>query len=122
MGLALLAEAMLNGAHLPMPLLSVGVVSDRLEIPLKQALLAAMCGVSRGIFSICIKQLANAGWCEIQYATISLLQIEAWVHFSSAQRHSRTRLDKPDMPKVLALLQEAARSCQDERATGARHA
>ena len=104
LGLALLAEAMLsNSSHLPGTRLD-----DSLEIPLKQALLASLCGVTRGVLSVCLKQLAAAGWCHVHYATVTLRRLKTWGSFSDAQRHNRLSLSKSSMPELLSLMDEAS--------------
>jgi CRP-like cAMP-binding protein len=104
MGLAMLADAMLNNSsHLPKNL-----AGESLEIPLKQSLLASMCGVSRGIFSVCIQQLAAAGWLNINYATVELKPIKIWQQFAASQRQNQQCITKLAMPEILALMQMAA--------------
>ena len=104
MGLALFAEAMASSSsHLPH-----FDLEDNLDIPLKQALLASMCGVSRGIFSICAKQLAAAGLLRVNYSSVGLLGLKTWGRFSKARRQNRLNLIKPSMPELLSLLQAAS--------------
>jgi CRP-like cAMP-binding protein len=104
MGLCLLSEALLsNSSHMP-----INRLDDALEIPLKQSLLAGLCGVSRGIFSVCLQQLAAAGWLNINYATIEIKSIQTWQHFLNSQRHSRQNTSKPSMDEILVLLQLAS--------------
>ena len=122
MGMALIAEALLQPHPTLRPSANWELASDRLDISVKQALMASMCGVSRGIFSVCINQLERASWCEIQYGTISLLQIKAWIHFSAAQRHNRIHMDKPAMPEILLQLDAAAQECRSDTNHLARHA
>lgn len=104
MGLALFAAAMASSSsHLPH-----FEFEDSLDIPLKQSLLASMCGVSRGIFSVCVKQLAAAGLLRVDYATVGLLSLKTWGRFSHAYRHNRQNLIKPSMLELLSLMQEAS--------------
>lgn len=104
MGLALFAEAMASSSsHLPH-----FELEDSLDIPLKQSLLASMCGVSRGIFSVCVKQLAAAGLLRVNYATVALVGLKTWGRFSNAHRQSRLNLVKPSMQALLSLLQAAS--------------
>ncbi len=103
-GLALLSEALLsNASHL-----LGNELDDYLEIPLKHSLLASLCGVSRGVFSACVKQLAQAGWLRVSYATLDLLHIKSWSRFSNAHRQSRHNFNKPSMQALLAIMQQAA--------------
>lgn len=104
MGLALFAEALHNSnSHLP-----TNGLNDNLEIPLKQSLLAALCGVSRGVFSECMQQLSAAGWVRLNYATLALSSIVVWRRFSNQYRQSRINAVKPSMQEILSLMAEAA--------------
>lgn len=104
MGLALFAEALHNSnSHLP-----TNELDDSLDIPLKQSVLAAMCGVSRGIFSECVQHLAAAGWVRLSYATLALSNVRVWHKFSSNHRQNRLNNTKPTMPELLLMFEEAA--------------
>lgn len=104
MGLALFAESMLSSSsHLPH-----FEFDDTLELPLKQAVLAAMCGVSRGIFSVAVKQLAAAGWLNLNYATVNVCHIKAWSLFLRTYRQNRLNVLNPSMPELLSLMQQAS--------------
>lgn len=106
MGLALFAEALHNGSsHFP-----TNDLDDFQAISLKQSVLAAMCGVSRGIFSECVQQLALAGWIRLNYATLDLSRVQVWRNFSNNHRNNRHNNHKPSMPEILSLLAEAAGS------------
>jgi CRP-like cAMP-binding protein len=104
MGLALLAEALnCSSSHLP-----TSELDDSLEIPLKQSLLAAMCGVSRGVFSVCVQQLVEAGWLSVNYAAVNLMHIKTWGNFSHAHRHNRLNKSKQSMQDLLSLMKDAS--------------
>jgi CRP-like cAMP-binding protein len=104
MGLALFAEALHNSnSHLP-----TNGLDDSLEIPLKQSVLASLCGVSRGVFSECVQQLAAAGWVRLNYATLALSSIVVWRKFSCQYRQSRINSVKSSMQEILLLMEEAA--------------
>ena len=82
LGLALFAEALqTSNSHLP-----TSELEDKLDIPLKQSLLASLCGVSRGVFSECVQQLAAEGWVQLNYATLALSRLNVWRKFSSNWR------------------------------------
>lgn len=84
LGLAILAESVANGtSHLP-----PSNTERTLKISAKQEVLASMCGVSRGVFSECIQQLAKAGWVDLSYAALSLTQIEGWTKFLDSYRQN----------------------------------
>jgi CRP-like cAMP-binding protein len=104
MGLALFAEALHNSnSHLP-----TNELDDVQEIPLKQSLLASMCGVSRGIFSECVQHLSAAGWVRPNYATLALSRVPVWHKFSKNHRNNRHNNNKPSMPEILGLMTEAS--------------
>ena len=104
MGLALFAEALHNdNSHL-----SLSELDNGIDIPLKQSLLASLCGVSRGVFSECVQQLAAAGWVRVNYATLALPSIAVWRNFSRQYRQNRLNIVKPSMQEILALMQEAS--------------
>jgi CRP/FNR family transcriptional regulator, cyclic AMP receptor protein len=82
-------------------------LADCQEIPLKQSLLASMCGVSRGVFSESVQYLASAGLIRLSYGTLALSRVRAWHKFSSD--HSKNRHDnKMSMPAILKLMSESA--------------
>lgn len=103
MGLALFAEALhCSSSHLP-----TSEFEDSQLIPLKQSLLASMCGVSRGIFSECVQQLAASGWMRLNYATVALTRVQVWHKFSNHLRNNR-HINKPSMPEILQMMEAAA--------------
>lgn len=105
LGMAIFAESMQKGAaHLPVS------SKDHLEVPLKQSLIAAICGVSRGVFSEQIQPLVAAGWLRVNYATITLLRLSGWSNFSRMQREKRVIDSKPTLADILRLLEQAAAS------------
>lgn len=107
LGLALLTEALHNSAsHLPTSGLGVD-----LDIPLNQSLLASLCGVSRGIFSDCVQQLAEAGWLTPKYATLTLRQVATWTSISSRFRTIRYLDSKPSMQDLLAQFEPTHSTC-----------
>lgn len=104
LGLAMFAESMQKGAsHLPAP-----NGKDYLEIPLKQSLVAAICGVSRGVFSEQIQPLVAAGWLRVNYSTITLLKLSHWGAFSRSYREKRVIDTKPTITDILHLLTRTA--------------
>jgi CRP/FNR family cyclic AMP-dependent transcriptional regulator len=84
LSLAMLADDLVNSAsHLRRPAANS---PDHLEIPLNQSLLASMCGLSRGIFSVHANKLVEAGWCQVRYARITLVNLKAWEIFLDDHR------------------------------------
>lgn len=84
LGLAVFAESLSSGnSHL-----SSLDADDLVKIPVKQEVLASMCGVSRGVFSECIQRLATAGLVELSYAALTLQNGRAWRLYAAAHRRS----------------------------------
>lgn len=99
-GLAMFAESLSSGtSHLP-----TSDTDEAVKIPVKQEVLASMCGVSRGIFSECIQHLARAGWVELSYATMALQNAKAWKRYSAAHRHSHWALANPTIQELIAQM------------------
>lgn len=100
LGVAMFAESIHKGAsHLP-----TAHNKDCLEIPLKQSLIAAICGVSRGVFSEQIQPLVAAGWLRVNYSTITVLKLSCWGKFSRTHREKRMIDAKPTMADMLRML------------------
>lgn len=106
MGLALFAEALKSSAsHLP-----TSGHEPSLDIPLKQAVLASLCGVSRSVFSECVQQLAVGGWLRLDYGMLSLLQVDTWGRFSKRYRQTRLTAARPTMPELMDLMRDCLNS------------
>ena len=99
-GLALLASS-LNGNSFAQP--NDDEPLRNFEIPLKQALLASSCGVSRGIFSAVVQKLVVAGWIRVSYGTLELLSTQSWRSLMRTYRETRTNLNHLSMTELLAL-------------------
>jgi CRP/FNR family cyclic AMP-dependent transcriptional regulator len=106
MGLAMFAEALNYNSSRPP---THGLEGPSLEIPVKQSVVASVCGVSRGVFSELVQHLAAAGWLRVNYATLELRSSEAWLRFSRTQRQARMNITKPTLEELLLLMEEAAR-------------
>ncbi|MFN0000314.1 MAG: Crp/Fnr family transcriptional regulator [Burkholderiaceae bacterium] len=83
----------------------VAMDDTSLAIPLTQSVLAAMCGVSRSVFSACVQKLSLAGWLKADYGALQLLQIASWRALATA----RHRMPPPhgsaiDMAAVIAWM------------------
>ena len=101
MGICQFAETLAYSGDRP-PTIGFG---EGVEIPVKQEVIAALCGVSRSRFSTLIQQLASSGWLRISYGSIEILALETWQKFSNLQRRrTMGRLD-PSMEELLAELQ-----------------
>ena len=103
MGLALFAVAMYyNSARPP----TQGLDGASVEIPVKQSVVASVCGVSRSAFSELVQHLASAGFVRANYATLELLSIETWLRFSRKYQKSRMNATKPTIEELMSLLQQ----------------
>ena len=102
MGLALLSESLRWKAS-PMPDFSD---TFNYEIPLKQSYLAALFGVSRGVISLHLQQLAASNVLELHYAKVVLQSIPSWDHFIEHYRRNRFNDVKPNMGTLISLLKE----------------
>jgi CRP-like cAMP-binding protein len=74
------------------------------EIPVKQKLLADLCGVSRTIFSEYVQKLASEGWLRISYGKLEILSVHSWLAFSNKQRSRKFINLSPAFPDLLADL------------------
>lgn len=93
LSLAMLADDLLhNASHLRRTSASS---QDHLEIPIKQSLLASMCGLSRGVFSVNASKLVEAGWCQVRYARMTLVNLKAWEIFLDDHRANGLGLGQP---------------------------
>lgn len=105
MGLALFAEALQYNSSRPP---TEGPEGTSVEIPVKQSVVASVCGVSRGVFSEIVQQLASAGWLRVDYATLELRSVRTWLRFSLKHRQTRMNVTKPSVEELLLLLKEAS--------------
>ena len=108
MGLAVVAEAIRAPGSRTLKTTHCVKGDDSLIIPVKQALLASMCGVSRGVFSTCLQQLAAANWVSMSYSSLVVLRITTWMRFYSSCRRMPLEATKLDMVAILGLMQESA--------------
>jgi CRP-like cAMP-binding protein len=97
-GLAMLAHSILLGKSQ----LQQDDVVDVLEIPVKQEALASVLGVSRGTFSECVQHLSKAGWVKLTYASISMVQVAAWIQCWEAYRQNDWISPKVKIDELMA--------------------
>lgn len=74
------------------------------EIPVKQKLLADLCGVSRTIFSEYVQKLASKGWLRISYGKLEILSVRNWLEFSDKQRARKFNNLNPSFPELMTEL------------------
>ena len=101
MGLSQFAEALFYHSDRP-PTIGFG---QGVEIPVKQKVLADLCGVSRTIFSEFVQKLAAAGWLAISYGKLEILQLPHWHKFSNKQRERKFNDLNPALEELLKELQ-----------------
>lgn len=104
MGLSQFAEALFYHSDRP-PTIGFG---QGVEIPVKQKVLADLCGVSRTIFSEFVQKLAAAGWISISYGKLEILQLQNWHQFSNKQRERKLNDLDPSVEELLLELQGEA--------------
>lgn len=104
MGIAQFAEALASRSERPP---TVGL-DGGIAIPVSQAVVAQLCGVSRAGFSEHVQPLALDGWLSISYGRIELLSISTWQRFSSTRRAQPTDHINPTMGELLAELHRAS--------------
>jgi CRP-like cAMP-binding protein len=82
LGLAQVGEALASSAeYQPRDGIDLGV-----EIRVKQEVLAALCGVSRTLFSECILKLESSGWLRLSYGKLQLCKMTAWLDLTKSHR------------------------------------
>jgi CRP/FNR family cyclic AMP-dependent transcriptional regulator len=104
MGIAQFAEALASGRDLSV----TEGLDGGISIPVTQTVLAAMCGVSRAVFSEYVQPLASNGWLTISYGQIELLSIATWHRFYKSRRAQSTTLISPTIEELLAELHRAS--------------
>lgn len=104
MGIAQFAEALASHSERPV----TEGLDGGIAIPVTQTVLAAMCGVSRAVFSSHVQPLAGDGWLTITYGQIELLSIATWHRFYKARRLQPTTNTNPTMEELLVELHRAS--------------
>lgn len=104
MGIAQFAEALATHSERP--------VTEGLEggiaIPVTQSVIAAMCGVSRAVFSEYVRPLAADGWLTLSYGQIELLSVATWHRFCKFRRMQPLTHTSPTIDELLVELNRAS--------------
>jgi len=79
LGLAQIAESLAASAE----------GQEVLAIPIKQSVVAAMCGVSRTLLSHYLQTLQLAGWVRVHYSRLELVSPKAWVRLARTMHRHR---------------------------------
>jgi CRP-like cAMP-binding protein len=77
------------------------------DIPVGQDQMAALCGVSRTLFSAGVQHLVKAGWVKVRYGGMELQSAQAWRVFAQHQRDSPGLNSRPSMAELLSALARA---------------
>ncbi|WP_298924828.1 Crp/Fnr family transcriptional regulator [uncultured Ramlibacter sp.] len=99
---------------------------DVLAVPIKQSLIAAMCGVSRTLLSHYLQVLQLAGWVRVHYSRLEMVAPRAWVRMAYTMHRHRLferQVSIEEMVKELELAQseQAASSVDGRLAAAAPH-
>lgn len=104
MGIAQFAEALVSRSERPV----TEGLDGGIAIPVTQSVIAAMCGVSRAVFSEYVQPLAAEGWLTISYGKIELLSLATWHRFYKNRRMQATTHTNPTMEELLVELHRAS--------------
>jgi CRP-like cAMP-binding protein len=77
LGLTLLVNS-LQSAELALPAFAAPASDRTIELPIKQSILASLCGVSRSALSIALRHPIDAGLCKAHYGRIVFMQLRVW--------------------------------------------
>jgi CRP/FNR family cyclic AMP-dependent transcriptional regulator len=100
MGLGLFTEALASHSERPP---TIGF-DGGLEIPVTQAVLARLCGVSRTLFSEYLQQLAANSWVRIGYGKLEVQSIGTWQRFLRCLRRDSVSLGTATIEDLLTQL------------------
>ena len=81
---------------------------DTVDIGLSQDQIAAVCGVSRTLFSECLQRLAKGGWVKLRYGGMSLQSATAWRLFARQWRQRLSSVRRQPMNELLDELSQAS--------------
>lgn len=76
-------------------------LTDTLTLPVKQHLLAQLCGVSRTSLWENMSKLKDAGWLKIHYSKLELVNLPAWRAVMRRRRESRSAKMNPTIEDLL---------------------
>jgi len=104
LGLAMFSEALAARSTRP----PTDGIDGGLEIPIKQNMLASLCGVSRTLFSEFVHELQANGWLNIHYGKIELLSTGTWQRFVRRLRQRSLAMTDASIQSLLFELDHAA--------------
>ena len=82
-------------------------LEDTIDIGLSQDQIAAVCGVSRTMFSECLQKLAKGGWVKLRYGGMSLQSAAAWRLFARQWQQRQSSVSRTSMNELLNELSQA---------------
>lgn len=80
---------------------------DTVDISLSQDQIAAVCGVSRTLFSEYLQKLARGGWVKLRYGGMSLQSAAAWRLFARQWQQRQSSVRRTYMNELLNELSQA---------------
>ncbi|ABE47239.1 Crp/Fnr family transcriptional regulator [Polaromonas sp. JS666] len=104
MGIAQFAEALASRSERP----PTDGLDGGIEIPVKQNVIASLCGVSRTLVSEYLQRLAADCWLSVSYGRIELLSIGVWQRFTRSRRVHPMHHTNPTMDELLIELYRAS--------------
>ena len=81
---------------------------DTVDISLSQDQIAAVCGVSRTLFSECLQKLARGGWVKLRYGGMSLQSAAAWRFYARQWQQRQKSVSRQSMNELLDELSQAS--------------
>ena len=81
---------------------------DAVDICLSQDQIAAVCGVSRTLFSECLQKLARDRWVKLRYGGMSLQSAAAWRLFARQWQQRQSSVRRQSMNELLGELRQVS--------------
>lgn len=107
LGLTLLVNS-LQAAELALPSPTALSAEQTLVLPIKQSILASLCGVSRSALSIALRHPIDAGLCKAHYGRIVFMQLPAWEKMLGLFSNSPVGLANTSGPRLVKQAMEFA--------------
>ena len=86
---------------------------ETLAIPIKQSLVAAICGVSRTMLSHYLQGLQLAGWVRVHYGRLELVSPRAWVRLARTIHRHRLFDRQVTIGEMVHELEQAGQECAE---------
>lgn len=102
-GLGMLFEAIAAKSNRPI----TENLTDRLTLPVKQHILAQICGVSRTSLWESMSRLEEDGWLKVHYGKLEMLNLPAWRTVMRRRRESRSAKMHPTIEELLSEFNNA---------------